>query len=156
MVETVEKLKNENKYLNKLVLKYKTESNVMDISNIKDEIDDSILTEDKCFEDILDDLDSNININNYNFPNNNVNNIYNIHNNNNNMKIYLGSTKNKNTSKNMYLLKDSIDSLMSQIKPSQNARGTLGFILKQLGCSDDEVIKLMDHNNYKTDTYKNK
>ena len=49
MVETVEKLKNENKYLNKLVLKYKTESNVMDISNIKDEIDDSLLIDDKCF-----------------------------------------------------------------------------------------------------------
>ena len=47
LIETVEKLKNENKYLNKIILKYKTELNVMDISNIKDEIDDSILTEDK-------------------------------------------------------------------------------------------------------------
>ena len=156
LLDTVEKLKNENKYLNKIILKYKTELNVMDISNIKDEIDDSILTEDKCFEDILDDLDNNININNLNnFQNNNVNNIYNIHNNNNNMKIYLGSSKNRNN-KNMYMLKDSIDSLMSQIKPSQNARGTLGFILKQLGCTDDEVIKLMDHHNYKSDMYKNK
>ena len=54
MIETIEKLKNENKYLNTIILKYKTESNVMDISNIKDEIDDSLLTDDKCFEDLLD------------------------------------------------------------------------------------------------------
>ena len=42
---------------------------------------------------------------------------------------------------------------MSQIKPSQSARGTLGIILKQLGCSDEEVIKLME-NNYKSDKYR--
>ena len=162
MMETIEKLKNENKYLNTIILKYKTESNVMDISNIKDEIDDSLLTDDKCFEDLLDDLDSNLNINNYNNANNqnsnsNVNNIYNIHNNNNNMKIYLASSKNNhsNKNKNLSLLKESIDSLLSQIKPSQNARGSLAFILKQLGCSDDEVIRLMEHN-YKSDIYKNK
>jgi len=152
----IEKLKNENKYLNKIILKYKTELNVMDISNIKDEIDDSQLTDDKAFEDLLDDLE-NIN-NNYNSSNNNnVNNIYNIHNNNNNMKIYLGSAKNihsnKNYTKNLYMLKDSIDSLMTQIKPSQNVRGTLGYILKQLGCSDEEVIKLMDRNN-RNDIYR--
>ena len=159
LVETVEKLKNENKYLNKIILKYKTELNVMDISNIKDEIDDSLLTDDKCFEDLLEDLDTNIN--NYNIPNNsnNVNNIYNIHNNNNNMKIYLGSSKNNHSNKNyknLNILKDSIDSLMSQIKPSYNARSTIGVILKQLGCSDDEIIKLMEHNNYKSDIYKKK
>ena len=140
LIETIEKLKNENKYLNKIILKYKTELNMMDISNIKDEIDDSLLTDDKCFEDLLDDLD---------IPNNNnVNNIYNIHNNNNNMKIYLSASKNTHTNKNnrsLYMLKESIDSLMSQIKPSQNARDTLGLILKQLGCTDDEVKKLMDH-----------
>ena len=44
---------------------------------------------------------------------------------------------------------------MSQIKPSQNVKGTLVFILKQLGCTDDEVIKLTDQN-YKGDIYKNK
>ena len=128
----------------------------MDLSNIKDDVDDSLLTDDKCFEELLNDLDiPNNNINN----NNNVNNIYNIHNNNNNMKIYLGSSKNtysnKNYNKNLYVLKESIDSLMSQIKPSQNARGTLGLILKQLGCTDDEVLKLMEYN-YKSDIYKNK
>ena len=159
LLETIEKLKNENRHLNKLILKYKTELNVMDISNIKDEIDDSLLTDDKCFEDLLDDLDIPNNNNNVNNNNNNVNNIYNIHNNNNNMRIYLGSSKNnhsnKNYNKNLYSLKESIDSLMSQIKPSQNARGTLGLILKQLGCTDDEVIKLMEHN-YKSDIYKNK
>ena len=71
-------------------MKYKTETNMMDISNIKDEIDDSLLTEDNYFEDLLDDLDTinNAGLNNQN-NNNNANNIYNIHNNNNNnnMKI---------------------------------------------------------------------
>ena len=73
------------------------------------------------------------------------------------MKIYLASSKNNhsNKNKNLNMLKESIDSLLSQIKPSQNARGPLVFILKQLGCSDDEVIKLMEHN-YKSDIYKNK
>ena len=63
----------------------------MDISNIKDEVDDSLLTDDKCFEDLLDNLD----IQN----NNNVNNIYNIHNNN-NMRIYFGSSKYSQAKKN--------------------------------------------------------
>ena len=132
LLETLEKLKNENKYLNKIILKYKTETNMMDISNIKDEIDDSLLTDDKCFEDLLDDLDT-INNGNINNPNsNNVNNIYNIHNNNNNMKIYFGSGKNLNPFRatsnnkniNLNLIKDSIDSLMTQIKPSKTVKGT--------------------------------
>ena len=151
LLETLEKLKNENRYLNKIILKYKTEVNMMDISNIKDEIDDSLLTDDKCFEDLLDDLDTiNAGINNQN--NNNVNNIYNIHNNNNNMKIYLGSGKNNysnrginnNKNINMNILKNSIDSLMGQIKHNNNARGTIGIILKQLGCSDDDIGKLLE------------
>ena len=129
---------------------------MMDISNIKDEIDDSILTEDKCFEDLLDDdLDTinNAAINNPN--NNNVNNIYNIHNNNNNMKIYFGSGKNQysnrainsNKNINLNLVKDSIDSLMTQIKPNQTVKGTIGIILKQLGCSEDDIGKLLEDNN---------
>ena len=32
LLETLEKLKNENKYLNKIILKYKTEANMVDIS----------------------------------------------------------------------------------------------------------------------------
>jgi hypothetical protein len=152
LLETLEKLKNENKYLNKIILKYKTEANMVDISNIKDEIDDSMLTDDKCFEDLLDDdLDlihnGGTNLNNKN----NVNNIYNIHNNNNNMKIYFSSDKNFNSDnsknnniKNLNLLKDSIDSLMSQIKPNHNTKLTIGLILKQLGCSDDEIGKLLE------------
>ena len=154
LLETLEKLKNENKYLNKIILKYKTETNMMDISNIKDEIDDSLLTDDKCFEDLLDDLDT-INNGNINNPNsNNVNNIYNIHNNNNNMKIYFGSGKNLNPFRatsnnkniNLNLIKDSIDSLMTQIKPSKTVKGTIRIILKQLGCSDDDIGKLLEDN----------
>ena len=46
----------------------------------------------------------------------------------------------------MKILKDSIDSLMNQIKPNKNAKGTIGIILKQLGCSDDDIKKLLESN----------
>ena len=67
------------------------------------------------------------------------------------MKIYFSSDKNFNSDnsknnkiKNLNLLKDSIDSLMSQIKPNHNTKLTIGLILKQLGCSDDEIGKLLE------------
>ena len=127
LLEALEKLKNENKYLNQKISKLKIKMNTKDISIIEDESDNSIFTEEDFSED-------------FNEPNNNnVNNVYNIHNNNNNMKIYLGSGK-----KNLNLLKDSIDSLMAQIKQSKKAKGTIGIILKQLGCSNDEIGKLLE------------
>ena len=117
--------------------------NTKDISIIEDESENSIFTEEDFSEDF--------NEGNNNINNNNVNNVYNIHNNNNNMKIYLGSGKNTyisnksiNNNKNLNLLKDSIDSLISQIKQPKKAKGTIGVILKQLGCSNDEIGKLLE------------
>ena len=71
------------------------------------------------------------------------------------MKIYFGSGKNLNPFRatsnnkniNLNLIKDSIDSLMTQIKPSKTVKGTIGIILKQLGCSDDDIGKLLEDNN---------
>ena len=115
--------------------------NTKDISIIEDESDNSIFTEEDFSEDF----------NEGNNNNNNVNNIYNIHNNNNNMKIYLGSGKNSyyvnqaiNNDKNLNLIKDSINSLMAQIRQPKKAKGTIGVILKQLGCSNDEICKLLE------------
>ena len=140
LLETLEKLKNENKYLNQKISKLKIKMNTKDISIIEDESDNSIFTE----EDFSEDFNEGNN-------NNNVNNIYNIHNNNNNMKIYLGSGKNSyyvnqaiNNDKNLNLIKDSINSLMAQIRQPKKAKGTIGVILKQLGCSNDEICKLLE------------
>ena len=40
-------------------------------------------------------------------------------------------------------LKSSIDSLMTQIEPSQSARAMFANILRQLGCSEEDVFKLI-------------
>ena len=143
LLETIEKLKNENNYLNQKISKLKIKMNTKDISIIEDESENSIFTEEDFSEDF--------NEGNNNINNNNVNNVYNIHNNNNNMKIYLGSGKNTynsnksiNNNKNLNLLQDSIDSFISQIKQPKKAKGTIGVILKQLGCSNDEIGKLLE------------
>ena len=40
-------------------------------------------------------------------------------------------------------LKTSIDTLMTQIEPSQSARAIFANILRQLGCSDEDIYKLI-------------
>ena len=55
--------------------------------------------------------------------------------------------KNVNEIKNKEIsiphLKSSIDSLMAQIEPSQSAKAMFANILGQLGCSDDDIYKLI-------------
>jgi len=40
-------------------------------------------------------------------------------------------------------LKSSIDTLMSQIEPSQSAKAMFANILRQLGCSEEDIYKLI-------------
>jgi hypothetical protein len=40
-------------------------------------------------------------------------------------------------------LKSSIDTLMTEIEPSQSARSMFANILRQLGCSDEDIYKLI-------------
>ena len=43
----------------------------------------------------------------------------------------------------LHNLKSSIDTLMTQIEPSQSARSMFANILRQLGCSDEDIYKLI-------------
>ena len=52
------------------------------------------------------------------------------------------NNKSKNIIINKYL-KDSINLLMNQTNMNQNAKSTLSSILIQLGCSDEDIYKIM-------------
>ena len=157
-----EKLSNKEYNIpNRKLTKSKTDNGLIGLSFInQDEKETSNFLDDYCFEDILNDLgDSEYNKNTKNY------NIYNIHNNNN--KIYFNTPKkyypnninnySKNNSGNIIYkkenikssqkkkLKDTIDVLMTQIIPTSNIVDTLTSILKQLGCSDDEIFKLIEN-----------
>ena len=125
LVETINILKAENLLLNKKLSFYSSKNNFIGVSFISE---NNETEEDKCFEEILDELDKN------------ENQIY-------NKKSYYNTT-NKFYNKNIKAfeiqkLKNSIDSLMSQFDYSQSAKGILGNILKQLGCSEEDIYKLI-------------
>ena len=185
LLESIDRLRNENKNLSKRLLSYSSRKNYIGLSFIED--DDNNSYEDKCLEEILDELDNNdINENKY-FYGDNYNDIYNNNANYNNNyyhknknteynncysgpirnvksfkeKMYYNTTnkfypvdvrkgsfkKNVNEIKNKEIsiphLKSSIDSLMAQIEPSQSAKAMFANILGQLGCSDDDIYKLI-------------
>ena len=56
MVERLEKLREENKKLNTMVNKLKSEQQFIGLSFIADDLEAEQFIDDKCFEDILDDL----------------------------------------------------------------------------------------------------
>ena len=152
----------DNKRSKKLI-KSNTDTGFIGLSFInQDERETSNFLDDYCFEEILNDLGEN------EFKNNTKNyNIYNIHNNNN--KIYFNTPKKyypnninnyskSNTGNIIYKkenikkykknnLKDTIDTLLTQITPTSNAMNTLTSILKQLGCLDDDIFKLIGNYN---------
>jgi hypothetical protein len=179
LFETIDRLKSENRNLNKRLSSYSSKNNYIGLSFIEQDENNNSFLEDKCLEEILDELDNNdINENNYfyndNYNNNYNNNYYNHRNGeynngtNRNVKsfkekMYFNTAtkfypnpdsrrstfkKNTNEMKNkegisISNLKSSIDSLMTQIEPSQNARAMFANILRQLGCSDEDIYKLI-------------
>ena len=187
LIETIERLRNENKNLNIRLASYSSRRHFIGLSFIEQDENDSSFIEDKCLEDILDELNNNEENDNYN---ENYNYIYNKNNNNNNNYYYyqrqhrnseynrggvryVGDFKDKmyyNTANKFYPmdmrkssykkivnsnenrhkegvsiqnLKSSIDTLMTQIEPSQSARSMFANILRQLGCSDEDIYKLI-------------
>ena len=115
----IEKLKNENYNLNNIILKHKSELkediNVIGVSFIEEDLESSKFIDDKCCEDIL-----------------------------------TGLVKNKENTKNIIKdsnyninLKNSIDMLMTKVMPSENVGSLISSILKQLGCSDEDIAKLV-------------
>ena len=128
LIENINRLKSENKNLNKIISSYSNKNNFIGLSFIEDNnINDF---EDKCLEEILDELDNNDD--NYKIKNK-TNKIY-----------YKTSNKfYKKEDSSFQNLKTSIDSLLSQIEYSQIAKGMLANILKQLGCSEEDIHKLI-------------
>ncbi len=54
-------------------------------------------------------------------------------------------------------LKENIDTLLTQITPTSNAINSLTSILKQLGCLDNDIYKLIgNYNNKNCNDNKNK
>ena len=109
----IDKLKNENYNLNNIIMRLKSEikedKNLMGISLIEDEPENSKFIDDTGCEDILINLDKNRNKENYNNTN----------------------------------LKNTIDDFMAKIMVSENAISLFSSILKQLGCSNDDISKLI-------------
>ena len=70
LYETIDRLRNENKYLNSRLLLYSSKNNYIGLSFIEENDSNHSFTEDKCLEEILDELDNNndINENNYFYP----------------------------------------------------------------------------------------
>ena len=170
LLNAIERLKTENYYLNQRLKKYSNEHNFIGVSFIAESEEDAHYLDDKCFEDILDELDSHSSNKNNDFYNNQRNNNKNL-----NMpylsknkcvenekyfyssasKFYPSKYKNIsgqsdiNNSNNYKMndnyfiknLKNNFSVLMNQIELSQNAKITLSSILKQLGYNDNEILK---------------
>ena len=182
LFETIDRFKNENRYLNKRLQSYSSKNNFIGLSFIEESDNNNSFIEDKCLEEILDELDKNdINENNYIYgddynnynQNKNYNNYKYLYRNsdyNNQVrsvrsfkdKMYYNTTnkfypidirkgsfkKSVNEIRNkegisLHNLKSSIDTLMTQIEPSQSARAMFANILRQLGCSDEDIYKLI-------------
>ena len=129
LAENIEKLKKENNYLNTIITKYKNElkndKNFIGVSFIDEDPECSKFIDDKCFEELLTDLEKE-----------NSGSI--------NKEGKYSNVKNlKKTGSYNANLKSAIDCLLTQVVPSQNARITLASILRQLGCSDEDIYKLI-------------
>jgi len=155
LMNKIEILKEENQNLNKNLMKYSNNRNILGLSFIEENDDDNHFLNDKCFEDILNELDNKTKINEYrpyikqNAINNRNDKNFCISRN----KFYQQNSKtndsnfennnNKNLIKN---LKDSFRILMNQIEPSQNAKLTIASIMRLLGNNNNEIGKVIGFN----------
>ena len=138
LLDVIDKLKKENSRLNDLVIKYRNEKNdEVGLSFIDNDLESSKFLDDKCFEDILSTLDKKDpekkNESNMTSKSKKINN---------SKSNESGNNKIRESFFNKHL-KDSINLLMNQVNMNQNARSTLSSILIQLGCSDEDIYKLM-------------
>ena len=162
---TIEILKEENEHLNKNLMKYSNKHNFLGISFIEEDNNENHFLDDKCLEDILNELDNKTPTNGYKYYNRND--LYikqNIVNNRNDNNFYGSANKfyqqyyksidnnmeNNNSIKDKnYIiknLKESFRILINQIEPSQNAKMTIASIMKLLGHKENEIIKIIGNN----------
>ena len=143
-------------------MKYSNNHNFLGISFIEEDMNDNHFLEDKCFEDILNELDGKNKLNGYksncrNEPYIKQNNI------NNKNENFFYSSANKfypqnyrtidNNIENNNIIKDSNDTiknlrdnfrvLINQIDPSQNAKITIASIMKLLGYKENDIMKII-------------
>ena len=115
----IEQLKIENYNLNNIILAYKLDNkddkNFVGISFIEEDPENSKFIDEKCCEEILIGLNKNKDIMNLK-KKENINNIK---------------------------LKKSIDMLIKNVNPSETFLSLFSSILKQLGCSDEDITKLI-------------
>ena len=182
MKNKIELLIEENQNLNRNLMKYSNKSNFLGLSFIEENDNDNHFFDDKCLEDILNELDGKTKIIEY--KNKNRNDPYikqNIVNNRNEKNFYSSANRfypqnyktidnnelendsikkdNNNSIKN---IKESFKLLANQIEPSSNAKITIASIMKQLGHNDNEIYKIIGYNqrgvismpNSKNNTYK--
>ena len=116
LIETIEKLRRENKTLQTTMKNMKQGDNFIGISFIEEDVNNnSQFIDDYNFDDIIDDLN---NIGIFTYGNNNGNKLTNN-------------------------LINSVDSLLGQIDLTQNVKLTLASIFKQLGLSDEDIYQLI-------------
>ena len=143
LIEMIDKLKKENSNLNNIILKLKTEKNDdIGLSYIDNDLEGSKFLDDKCFEDILSSLDKKESEKKNEISESNNNQKNDISKDKKNDKSIAKNNKGKESLFNTHL-KDSINLLMSQVSMNQNSKSTLSSILLQLGCSDEDIYKLM-------------
>jgi hypothetical protein len=162
---TIEILKEENQNLNRNLMKYSNKNNYLGLSFIEDNENDNHFLDDKCFEEILNELDGKPKINDNKYLNRNE--LYikqNIINNRNDKNFYSSANKfypqnfktiDNNSDYNNIIndnnfviknLKESFKILLNQIEPAQNAKTTIISIMKQLGHNDNEIYKILGYN----------
>ena len=143
LFETIDKLKKENTKLNELVIKYKNERNdEVGLSFIDNDLEGSKFLDDKGFEDIFSNLDIKKEIDKKNDLNL-TNKTKKINNSINNESEKIGENNKLREININNRLKESINLLMNQVNMDQNARSTFSSILMQLGCSDEDIYRIM-------------
>ncbi len=120
LLETIDKLKKENKTLQTTVQTIKnSENNVIGISFIEDDLNNSQFIDDYNFDEILNNLDS--------------------------ASLFTYSGKN-NGIKITSQLKNTVESIFGQINVTQNFKMTLASLFKQIGFSDEDIYQLLGKN----------
>ena len=143
LIETIDKLKKENTKLNELVTKYKNEKNdEVGLSFIDNDLEGSKFLDDKDFKDIFSNLDIKKEIDKKNDLNL-TNKTKKINNSINNESEKIGENNKLREININNRLKESINLLMNQVNMDQNARSTFSSILMQLGCSDEDIYRIM-------------
>ena len=140
----IELLKEENYNLNQNLMKYNNNNNFLGISFIEDaDNDNNYFYNDKCLEDILNELDNKTQINQKN-NNKNEKNFYSSA-----SKFYPQNYKNMDNSlennNNLLIknLKENFGILIQQTQISQNSKGTIATIMNLLGYNDNEIYKMI-------------